>query len=50
MHHQSLQESIQLYVVFSKSGLKEEKEEGEFGLDLGVLAATRLVGHRVQND
>ena len=50
MHHQSQQESIQLYVVFSKSSLKEEEEEGEFGLDLGVLAATRLVGHRAQND
>ena len=46
MHYQSQQESIQLYVVLSKSGLKEEEEEGEFGLDLGVLAATRLVRDR----
>ena len=50
MHYQSQQEFIQLYVVFSKSGLKEEEVEGEFGLDLGVLAATRLVGRRAQND
>ena len=27
-----------------------EKEEGEFDLGLGVVAATRLVGHWAQND
>ena len=42
MHHLSRQGSVWPYVVSSKCGWKEEKEEGEFDLYLEVLAAARL--------